>query len=82
MANLNDEDQQMVLMALAHLAVERPGWKWTLERIALLLGDDEVVDMVPPYDRKPRLFTSFRRLHKLEILGVDEKPKRVIRRTS
>jgi hypothetical protein len=37
----------MVLMALAHLAVERPGWDWILRGIAARVdnGEEEVPEM-------------------------------------
>ena len=40
---LDECQRQMVLMALAHLAVERPGWDYMLSQIALQI-DDALVD--------------------------------------
>jgi len=40
---LQDEcDLQMVILALAHLAIERPGWDHALNRIAARIGDTEM----------------------------------------
>ena len=35
--SLTEEERQATIMALAHLAVERPGWDYMLESIALKL---------------------------------------------
>lgn len=31
---INEEQRQMTILALAHLALERPGWDHTLRRLA------------------------------------------------
>ena len=36
---LDPEERQMILLALAHCAVERPGWEHALEHIACKLDD-------------------------------------------
>jgi hypothetical protein len=54
---LNESQRQAVLMALAHLAIERPGWRPAcLEPIALLMDNQ-----LP--DGRPQLFTEFLKLH-------------------
>ena len=53
---ITEEERQLILMALAHLAVERPGWDDALSRIAMLM------DNVVP-DLGPELYRAFKRLH-------------------
>jgi len=48
---LDESERQTILLALAHLAVERPGWLMMLERTALKL--DRVLD------GKPAMFMQF-----------------------
>jgi hypothetical protein len=31
---IDESQRQMLLLALAHLAIERPGWDWTLGELA------------------------------------------------
>jgi hypothetical protein len=57
---LDESQRQATLMALAHLAVERPGWKWMLTQIALKM-DNSV-------DGEPELFTKFFEMHAAEVL--------------
>ena len=35
--DIEEGDRQMLLLAIAELALSRPGWDWTLGRIAELL---------------------------------------------
>jgi len=43
---VTEEDRQAIIMALAHLAVERPGWDDYLQRIAIgLSGTKMYVDL-------------------------------------
>lgn len=50
---IEEGQRQAILLALAHLAVERPGWKDAcLEPIALLIDNQRP-------DGKPELFTNF-----------------------
>lgn len=49
---LSEGQRQMVLMALAHLAVERPGWDYSLSEIALQIDNPG-----------PELYKEFKRLH-------------------
>lgn len=51
---VDEEQRQLILMALAHLAVERPGWDDALSRIAVLA--DNVVE------GKPEMYEQFKRL--------------------
>jgi hypothetical protein len=47
----NDEaDRQMLLLAIAELALRRPGWDWTLRRLAGRLNGIDA-------------FETFKRLH-------------------
>ena len=48
---IEEDERQVILLALAHLAVERPGWRVMLEQIALKM--DNQVQCVP------ELFTQF-----------------------
>lgn len=36
---ITEDDRQMILMALAHLACDRPGWESALEAIALKMDN-------------------------------------------
>jgi hypothetical protein len=53
---LEEEERQMTLLALAKLAVERPGWVWALEQIALKM--DNRVD-----EDRAEMFRKFLSLH-------------------
>jgi hypothetical protein len=48
---VEEDERQVILMALAHLAVERPGWRNMLEQVALKM-DNQV-------ESAPELFTAF-----------------------
>ena len=56
MVTIDEEQRLIILMALAHLAVERPGWDDELERIAMQM------DNVGP-DLGPEMYRAFKRLH-------------------
>lgn len=45
---IEEDERQVILLALAHLAVERPGWRNMLERVALKMDNPG-----------PELFTKF-----------------------
>ena len=49
---LSEEDRQMLLMALAHLAVERPGWDHALGEIAARIDNPG-----------PELYLAFKDMH-------------------
>jgi hypothetical protein len=53
--SLDEGDRQMVLMALAHLAVEHHGWDYALNRIALQIDNKR--------DGRAALYDEFRELH-------------------
>jgi hypothetical protein len=36
---ISEEERQMMLLAIAKLSIERPGWYWTLGQLAEKLGD-------------------------------------------
>ncbi len=52
---IDEEQRQLLLMALAHLAVERPGWDCALTEIAARI-DNHV-------DGKAELYEKFKQLH-------------------
>lgn len=54
-----EEERQMVLLALAHLAVERPGWDDALNRIALRIDND--------HEGRAALYDKFRRLREPQV---------------
>lgn len=54
--NIDEGQRQMVLMALAHLAVERPGWDFKLNETALLM--DNRMDT-----GRAQMFEEFKLLH-------------------
>lgn len=74
---LSESNRQLVLMALAHLAVERPGFEPALEQIAMRI-DNVIVNPQKPYMRLPEMYTRYRRIKK----GQQPLPtsKEVIRR--
>ena len=54
--DLTEDERQMVLMAMAHLAVERPGWAQRFYLLALQIDDQR--------DGRPLMFDEFKKLHK------------------
>ena len=52
---LNESDRQAVILALANLAVERPGWNYMLTRIALKMDNDR--------GGKPQMYEEFKKTH-------------------
>jgi hypothetical protein len=52
---LSESDRQMVLMALAHLSEERPGWDDALHRLALQIDNQR--------DGRALMYDDFRKLH-------------------
>jgi hypothetical protein len=72
---LDEGERQMVLLALAHLSNERPGWDDLLTRIALRI--DNVRGRAVMYDQFKTLVTG--REFPVEVLGAylckaEEKP--------
>lgn len=53
---LGEADRQMVLLALAHLSVERPGWEPALHTLALQIDNQS--------EGRALMFDEFRRLKK------------------
>jgi len=51
---IDEGQRQMILLAIGRLAVERPGWDWTLGELAELLHGRE-------------MFEGFKNLKKLEL---------------
>jgi hypothetical protein len=58
---LEEGERQMVLMALAHLAIERPGWDDALQRLAIQLDNEQ--------RGRPQMYDEFRTLRRLELDG-------------
>jgi hypothetical protein len=52
---LTEDQRQTVILALANLSMERPGWCMMLEEIALLM-DNKLED------GRPQMFEDFRRI--------------------
>lgn len=57
---LEEGQRQATLMALAHLAVERPGWRWMLSQIALKMDNRDLLGNAD-------LFEKFVKLHEEAI---------------
>ena len=57
--NIDEGDRQMILLALAHLAVERPGWLYATGLVAAKMDTIEL-------DR-PKMFTEFYMLRKMHV---------------
>ncbi len=58
---LEEGERQMVIMALAHLAIERPGWDDALHRLALQLDNEQ--------NGRPEMYDEFRKLHRLAVVA-------------
>ena len=58
--HLDEGQRQMMLMALAHLSVERPGWDDALQRLAIQLDNEE--------NGRPQMYDGFRKLHRLALV--------------
>jgi hypothetical protein len=54
--HLDEGQRQMVLLALAKLAIERPGFMYALEEIARPMDNIDA-------DNRPELFHQFHKLH-------------------
>jgi hypothetical protein len=57
---LEEGERQMLLMALAHLAVERPGWDDALNRIAVRIDNVK--------DGRAVMYDEFRAMHRRELV--------------
>jgi len=58
---LDEGQRQMMLMALAHLSVERPGWDDALQRLAIQLDNE--------HEGRPQMYDEFRKLHRLAVVA-------------
>lgn len=58
---LDEGERQMMLMALAHLSIERPGWDDALQRLAMQLDNEQ--------NGRPQMYDEFRQLHR-EVLRL------------
>lgn len=58
---LEEGERQMVLMALAHLAVERPGWDDALQRLAMQLDNEQ--------NNRPQMYDEFRKMHRIAVVA-------------
>jgi hypothetical protein len=65
--NLSEGERQALLLALGHLAVERPGWDDMLARIAVRIDNHTEAG-------RPDLYDKFRELH-ARMLAASERPK-------
>jgi hypothetical protein len=54
------DDQQLLIMALAHLSIERPGFDNALNRLALKFDRDRG-------DGRAKLYEGFRSLHQKKV---------------
>ena len=52
---IDEGQRQMMLLALAKLSLERPGWDMALNKIALKMDNDE--------SGRARMYDAFRKLH-------------------
>lgn len=55
---LTEADRQLVLMALAHLAVEKPGFDYTLNLIALRIDNS----IISRKQKRAKLYDEFKAL--------------------
>lgn len=72
---LSEEERQATLLALAHLANERPGWDQMLNNIALRIDNDD-----PKYPGRAAMYDAFKHVHTgrdcpVGILGVMVSPR-------
>ncbi len=56
---LDEGERQMMLMALAHLSVERPGWDDALQRLAMQLDNEQ--------NGRPQMYDEFRKMHRITV---------------
>jgi len=61
--DLEEGDRQLVLMALAHLSLERPGWDYALNLIAMKMDNiDRAQGAEPAREPRAKLYDTFREL--------------------
>ncbi len=58
---LDEGDRQMVVLALAHLSVERPGWDHALNLLALQIDNQS--------EGRGVMFDELRKLHRLAVVA-------------
>ena len=71
---LDEGERQVVLLALAHLANERPGWDDMLNRVALRIDNED-----PKHPGRAVMYDAFKTVHTgrdcpLGILGMKMAP--------
>ncbi len=91
---VTEEERQMILMALAHLAVERPGWQMILTETAskmdAIQGQMTVKDVhlralkghnddIKVENGKPIMFERFRIMHQTQTTCVIDYVKTIIK---
>lgn len=60
---IEEEQRQMLLLALAKLSIERPGWHWTLGELAAKYSRGFRSVTAPDLEDGRVLFESFRTIH-------------------
>ena len=65
---LDEGERQALLMAMAHLAVERPGWDDMLNRIAVRIDNVK--------DGRAELYDEFRSLRRRAVVAARTEPER------
>lgn len=63
---ITEEERQMLLLALAKLSLERPGWHWALSSLAVKYS------LVVSSEDGRAMFEQFRDLHRPEAEGAPE----------
>ena len=51
---IDESQRQVILLAIGHLAVERPGWNLMLRDIAVILEGEELYESFKSLKRKER----------------------------
>lgn len=77
---LEEEERQLVLMALAQLAVRRPGWDYILNHIALRIDNHIGLPETPTIDQaqegsvesRGEMFDQFKEMHLQEFKAHHE----------
>jgi len=64
---LSEAERQLLLMALAHLSVERPGWYDALNRLAVKVDDARAAGA--------EMFEQFRQMHQRATAPEAERKK-------
>jgi hypothetical protein len=64
---LDESQRQMVLLALAHLSIERRGWEYALHEIALLIDNQR--------DGRAVMYDEFRALRRATVIAESVRRK-------